>query len=159
MHILKLLLCVLNFCFQDIATVDILERAQSVDPTGQRTIGVLTKTDLIGPGAEDEVIEVVNNRRKPLALGYTMLKNRSQQDIKDGVTTAKARLVQTFYIGLPSIKLLNQRRTELDFIAYFNLLLIFLCIIERMSCLTSLVIRCTVTATPTCTVSSNCRRS
>jgi len=76
---------------QDIATVDILERAQSVDPTGQRTIGVLTKTDLIGPGAEDEVIEVVNNRRKPLALGYTMLKNRSQQDIKDGVTTAKAR--------------------------------------------------------------------
>ncbi len=28
---------------QDIATVDILERAQSVDPAGERTIGVLTK--------------------------------------------------------------------------------------------------------------------
>ena len=35
---------------QDIATVDILERAQGVDKSGERTIGVLTKTDLIGPG-------------------------------------------------------------------------------------------------------------
>lgn len=73
--------------------MDILERAEGVDPSGERTIGVLTKSDLIGPGAEDEVIEVVNNRRKPLALGYTMLKNRSQKDIKDGVSTAKARCV------------------------------------------------------------------
>lgn len=71
--------------------MDILERAEGVDPTGERTIGVLTKTDLIGPGAEDEVIEVVHNRRKPLALGYTMMKNRSQKDIKDGISTAKAR--------------------------------------------------------------------
>ena len=40
---------------QDIATVDILERAQQVDPHGVRTIGVLTKPDLISPGSEDEV--------------------------------------------------------------------------------------------------------
>jgi interferon-induced GTP-binding protein Mx len=73
--------------------VDILERAQMVDPAGERTVGVLTKTDLIGPGEEDEIIEVVNNRRKPLALGYTMVKNRSQQDIRDGVSSAKARWV------------------------------------------------------------------
>ncbi|KAJ1442373.1 Mx2, Mx-like dynamin-related GTPase [Ochromonadaceae sp. CCMP2298] len=76
---------------QDIATVDILERAEGVDPTGERTIGVLTKTDLIGQGGEDEIIEVVNNRRKPLALGYTMVKNRSQKDIKDNISSAKAR--------------------------------------------------------------------
>ena len=76
---------------QDIATVDILERAEGVDPTGERTVGVLTKSDLIGAGGEDEIIEVVNNRRKPLALGYTMLKNRSQKDIKEGMSAAKAR--------------------------------------------------------------------
>ena len=40
---------------QDIATVDVLERAQHVDPTGKRTIGVLTKPDLVDSGAEDEV--------------------------------------------------------------------------------------------------------
>lgn len=76
---------------QDIATVDILERAQGVDPTGERTVGVLTKTDLIGAGGEDEVLAVVNNRRKPLALGYTMVKNRSQKEINDNVPTMKSR--------------------------------------------------------------------
>jgi interferon-induced GTP-binding protein Mx len=40
---------------QDVATVDILERAAAVDPTGARTIGVLTKPDLIDPGGEPEV--------------------------------------------------------------------------------------------------------
>lgn len=79
------------FVLQDIATVDILERAQTVDPGGERTIGVLTKTDLIGPGNEEEVIAVVNNIRKPLALGYVMVKNRSQKEITDKITTAKAR--------------------------------------------------------------------
>ena len=74
--------------------MDILERAEGVDPSGERTIGVLTKSDLIGAGGEDEILEVVNNRRKPLALGYTMLKNRSQKDIKDGISTSKARYVQ-----------------------------------------------------------------
>jgi interferon-induced GTP-binding protein Mx1 len=76
---------------QDIATVDILERAQGVDPQGERTIGVLTKTDLIGPGSEDEVLAVVRNIRKPLALGYIMVKNRSQKDLAENVTTAEAR--------------------------------------------------------------------
>ena len=61
---------------QDIATVDILERAQVVDPRGGRSIGVLTKPDLIGPGNEDEVLAVLHNVRKPLQLGYVMVKNR-----------------------------------------------------------------------------------
>ena len=68
-----------------------MERAQSVDPTGERTVGVLTKTDLIGPGNEEEVLAVVNNVRKPLALGYVMVKNRSQRDITENVSTSKAR--------------------------------------------------------------------
>lgn len=56
--------------------MDILERAQKVDPRGERTIGVLTKPDLIGPGNEDEVLAVLHNVRKPLQLGYVMVKNR-----------------------------------------------------------------------------------
>ena len=32
---------------QDISTIDILERASKFDPRGSRTIGVLTKPDLI----------------------------------------------------------------------------------------------------------------
>lgn len=62
-----------------------------MDPLGERTVGVLTKVDLIGPGGEDEALAVVNNIRKPLKLGYVMLKNRSQRDLMDNVTTAEAR--------------------------------------------------------------------
>ena len=68
---------------QDIATIDILERAAKVDPNGTRTIGVLTKPDLIGPGSEDEVVQVLRNVRKPLSLGYIMVKNPSQKEVQN----------------------------------------------------------------------------
>lgn len=67
----------------DIATVDILERASVVDPEVNRTIGVLTKPDLVGEGGEGEVIKVLRNHAKPLLHGYFMLKNRSQKDLND----------------------------------------------------------------------------
>ncbi|KAJ8599711.1 hypothetical protein CTAYLR_004743 [Chrysophaeum taylorii] len=76
---------------QDIATVDILERALRVDPEGERTLGVLTKPDLVGPGNEEEVVAVLTNVRKPLKLGYVMVKNRSQAQIKQGITYDEAR--------------------------------------------------------------------
>ena len=75
----------------DIATVDILERAHKVDPDGVRTIGVLTKPDTIGEGNEEEVLQVVQGLRKPLKLGYLMVKNRSQKQIDDGITLMDAR--------------------------------------------------------------------
>ncbi len=67
-----------------------------MDPTGERTVGVLTKTDLIGPGGEDEVVSVVKNIRKPLALGYIMVKNRSQKDLIENVSSADARYVSSY---------------------------------------------------------------
>lgn len=82
---------------QDIATVDILERAQRMDPTGERTLGVLTKIDLVNPGGEDEIVAVVNNIRKPLALGYIMVKNRSQLDMNKKMSTTEARAAETAY--------------------------------------------------------------
>jgi len=66
---------------QDISTIDILERAFTVDSDGDRTIGVLTKPDLVNPGGEDEVLAVARNIRKPLKLGYVVVKNRSQHQL------------------------------------------------------------------------------
>lgn len=45
--------------YQDIATVDILERASKHDPNGDRTITVMTKLDLVAPGSEADVVDVV----------------------------------------------------------------------------------------------------
>lgn len=77
---------------QDVATIDILERARGVDPEGVRTLGVLTKPDLVGPGSESEVMSVLRNERKPLKLGYVMVKCRSQRDLDRGVTPRQARV-------------------------------------------------------------------
>lgn len=55
-----------------------------VDPTGERTIGVLTKPDLVDEGASEEVLAVLRNERKPLKLGYVIVKNKSAAELKRG---------------------------------------------------------------------------
>lgn len=79
---------------QDIATIDILEMASRVDPTGERTLAVLTKPDLVDAGAEDEVKAVLANKRKPLRLGYAMVKCRSQKELDSRSTLSEAQRVE-----------------------------------------------------------------
>jgi len=50
----------------DLANSDGLKLAREVDPEGQRTIGVLTKVDLMDEGTD--VIEILSNRVIPLRL-------------------------------------------------------------------------------------------
>jgi dynamin 1-like protein len=63
----------------DLANSDGLKLAREVDPEGQRTIGVLTKVDLMDDGTD--VIEILSNRVIPLRLGYVPVVNRGQRDI------------------------------------------------------------------------------
>ncbi|KAK8250481.1 dynamin GTPase [Phyllosticta capitalensis] len=67
----------------DIATQAILQMAEELDPEGQRTLGVLTKPDLVDKGAERTVIEMVEGRRYPLSLGWSLLRNQGQATIGD----------------------------------------------------------------------------
>ncbi len=64
----------------DIATTEILDMAAKVDPLGQRTLGILTKPDLVDKGAEQDIIELVRGRKDKLKLGYSVVRNRGQQD-------------------------------------------------------------------------------
>ncbi len=64
----------------DIATQEILSMAEEADPLGQRTLGVLTKPDLVDQGAEEHVMDLVRGTRNKLTLGYCMVRNRGQQD-------------------------------------------------------------------------------
>lgn len=64
---------------QDLANSDGLKLAREVDPEGQRTIGVLTKVDLMDEGTD--VIDILSNRVIPLRLGYVPVVNRGQRDI------------------------------------------------------------------------------
>ncbi|KAI0792823.1 Dynamin central region-domain-containing protein [Abortiporus biennis] len=63
----------------DLANSDGLKLAREVDPEGQRTIGVLTKVDLMDAGTD--VVDILAGRIIPLRLGYVPVVNRGQRDI------------------------------------------------------------------------------
>lgn len=68
-------------CNVDIATQEILKLANDADPTGLRTMGVLTKPDLATERATQQVIiDLVLGKRNDLKLGYCVVKNRSADD-------------------------------------------------------------------------------
>lgn len=64
----------------DLANSDGLMLAREVDPEGSRTVGVLTKIDLMDQGTD--VIDILANRVIPLRYGYVPVINRGQKDIK-----------------------------------------------------------------------------
>ncbi|KFA49466.1 hypothetical protein S40293_05784 [Stachybotrys chartarum IBT 40293] len=72
----------------DLANSDGLKLAREVDPEGQRTIGVLTKVDLMDEGTD--VIDILSNRIIPLRLGYVPVVNRGQRDIDNKKAIASA---------------------------------------------------------------------
>ncbi|XP_077071565.1 interferon-induced GTP-binding protein Mx-like [Siphateles boraxobius] len=74
----------------DIATTEALQMASKVDPTGQRTLGILTKPDLVDKGMEETVVRTVNNQVIQLKKGYMIVKCRGQQDINEKLSLAKA---------------------------------------------------------------------
>ncbi|KAK8860414.1 Dynamin- GTPase protein [Tritrichomonas musculus] len=64
---------------QDLANSDSLRIAREVDPEGERTIGVITKIDLMDAGTN--ATQILENKVYPLRLGYIGVVNRSQRDI------------------------------------------------------------------------------
>lgn len=73
----------------DLANSDSLKLAREVDPQGERTIGVLTKIDLMDEGTN--ALELLNGNIYPLKLGYYGVKCRSQKNIIDNMSIAEAK--------------------------------------------------------------------
>ncbi|XP_038201953.1 interferon-induced GTP-binding protein Mx1-like isoform X2 [Arvicola amphibius] len=91
----------------DIATTEALSMAQEVDPDGDRTIGILTKPDLVDRGAEDKVVDVVRNLVFHLKKGYMVVKCRGQKDIQRQMNLAEAlKMEQAFFKGHPHFSVL-----------------------------------------------------
>ena len=67
-------------CNVDIATQEILKLAEEADPTGVRTMGILTKPDLATESATRSALDLVSGKRSNLQLGYHVVKNRSADD-------------------------------------------------------------------------------
>ncbi|KAL8736525.1 MAG: hypothetical protein Q9181_002419 [Wetmoreana brouardii] len=72
----------------DIVNSEALKLARQVDPMGRRTIGVLTKIDLMDHGTN--ALDILSGRVYPLKLGFIGVVNRSQQDIQGNKPLADA---------------------------------------------------------------------
>ncbi|KAM4663755.1 dynamin-1 isoform 10-T11 [Discoglossus pictus] len=92
----------------DLANSDALKIAKEVDPQGQRTIGVITKLDLMDEGTDAR--DVLENKLLPLRRGYIGVVNRSQKDI-DGRKDIQAALAaeRKFFLSHPSYRHLAER--------------------------------------------------
>jgi len=76
----------------DLANSDSLRIAKEVDPKGDRTIGVLTKIDLMDEGTNAK--DLLMGDVYPLKLGYYAVKCRSQKNINDKVTIREAIAIE-----------------------------------------------------------------
>lgn len=72
----------------DLVNSEGLKLARQVDPMGRRTIGVLTKLDLMDHGTN--ALDILSGRVYPLRLGFIGVINRSQQDIQSGKSLSQA---------------------------------------------------------------------
>ncbi|XP_051269580.1 interferon-induced GTP-binding protein Mx isoform X2 [Dicentrarchus labrax] len=77
-------------CNVDIATTEALKMAKEVDPDGGRSLGILTKPDLVDKGTEETVVNTVHNEIIHLRKGYMIVKCRGQKEIKEKVTLTEA---------------------------------------------------------------------
>ncbi|GLD69935.1 AAW22002.1 Mx protein [Lates japonicus] len=77
-------------CNVDIATTEALKMAQEVDPDGERTLGILTKPDLVDKGTEETVVDIVHNEVIHLKKGYMIVKCRGQKEITEKVSLTEA---------------------------------------------------------------------
>ncbi|XP_053711556.1 dynamin-2-like isoform X3 [Synchiropus splendidus] len=92
----------------DLANSDALKIAKEVDPEGLRTIGVITKLDLMDEGTDAR--EILENKLLPLRRGYIGVVNRSQKDI-DGKKDIRAALAaeRKFFLSHPAYRHIAER--------------------------------------------------
>ncbi|XP_026029501.1 dynamin-1a isoform X1 [Maylandia zebra] len=92
----------------DLANSDALKIAKEVDPQGLRTIGVITKLDLMDEGTDAK--DILENKLLPLRRGYIGVVNRSQKDI-DGKKDINAAMAaeRKFFLSHPAYRHLADR--------------------------------------------------
>ncbi|XP_029907834.1 interferon-induced GTP-binding protein Mx [Myripristis murdjan] len=84
-------------CNVDIATTEALKMAQEVDPDGERTLGILTKPDLVDKGTEETVVDIIHNEVIHLKKGYMIVKCRGQKEITEKVSLTEATERETAF--------------------------------------------------------------
>lgn len=86
---------------QDIANSDALKLAREVDPQGIRTIGVITKLDLMDKGTD--AYDILQGNVIELYHGFVGVVNRSQHDINTNKTIQESKRHERQYFATHTI--------------------------------------------------------
>jgi replication fork clamp-binding protein CrfC len=91
----------------DLANSDALKLAREVDPEGHRTIGIVTKIDMMDRGTD--AVDILQGHVIPLHRGFVGVVNRSQADIKARISIEEAqRKEMHFFESHPAYRAMQQ---------------------------------------------------
>lgn len=92
----------------DLVNSESLKLARQVDPTGKRTVGILSKLDLMDQGTN--AIEILKGNVYPLKLGFIGVVNRSQQDIQENKSLDDSLYSeQQFFVNHPAYRAISNK--------------------------------------------------
>ena len=107
-----IILCVIP-ANADMTTSDALQLAREIDPKGIRTVGVITKIDIMDAGTNAR--RMLLGQEVPLRLGYVGVKNRNQQNIIDKVSVKQAlKEEREYFENHPVYSSINQNLLGTD---------------------------------------------
>lgn len=91
----------------DIVNSESLKIAREVDPKGTRTIGVVTKIDLMDRGTNS--LDILTGRVYPLRLGFVGVVNRSQEDtLSNKPISESLKYEREFFLNHPVYRTIQQ---------------------------------------------------
>ncbi|CAI6342313.1 unnamed protein product [Periconia digitata] len=86
----------------NLANQEVFSMARAADPEGKRTVGIITKCDALQPGDEHSVLRIAKNEVEKLTHGWFAVKNRSTQEIADGVTIEQRHVREKTFFATES---------------------------------------------------------
>ncbi|CCH43129.1 hypothetical protein BN7_2676 [Wickerhamomyces ciferrii] len=92
----------------DLVNSESLKLARQVDPQGKRTIGVLSKLDLMDQGTN--ALDILSGKVYPLKLGFVGVVNRSQQDVQQNKSVEEGlNTEEEFFHSHPVYRTISNR--------------------------------------------------
>jgi GTPase SAR1 family protein len=98
----------------DISNQPIVKKSKKFDKEGERTIGVITKPDLINDGTQSRIAALSRNEdTTKLKLGFFMVKNPSPKELQDGISMLEREQKELTYFSSPPWKDAGLDRTRI----------------------------------------------
>ncbi|KAK5215354.1 hypothetical protein LTR72_011590 [Exophiala xenobiotica] len=89
----------------DIANQSIIKKSRSFDKDEERTVGIITKPDLINQGSEKRIVLLPSNKdTTELKLGFFLVKNPAPNELTKGITPQQRQKDEIQYFHTPPWK-------------------------------------------------------